>query len=260
MRLEGEIALITGAARGIGAAIAERFAAEGAAVLVVDVNRVAGEELVHKIRKVGGKASFIAADISQESAVAEMAEQAAQAFGPPSILVNNAGVAVFDTPVNLSIADWRRCMAVDLDGAWLCARALLPAMIEKQHGAIVNVASVHSFQVLRGAFPYGVAKHGIVGLTRALSIEYAANGIRVNAVCPGYIDTPILRDNLVGHPDPEGFTQYTTQLHPPKRYGRPEEVASAVLFLASSEAGFVNGASLMVDGGRSLVYHDDYPG
>ena len=256
MRLRGEVALVTGGGRGIGAAIAMRFAAEGAAVAVVDRNAGTAGTVARAIRSEGGRAVDLVADIADERAVAAMAREAAQALGPVTILINNAGIAIFDTPVDLTLDDWRRCMAVDLDGAWLCARAVLPAMRQARAGAIVNVASVHSFQVLKGAFPYGVAKHGVVGLTRALAIEYAAEGIRCNAVCPGYVDTPINDELLVGHPDPDGAKRRAAALHPQGRIGRPEEIAAAVLFLASSEASFINGACLMADGGRSLLYHD----
>mgnify|MGYP001809785129 CR=1 FL=1 len=256
LRLDGETAIVTGGGRGIGAATARRLAAEGARVAVVDRDDVTAASVAAEIVAAGGRAVSLVADIADENAIAAMANDAAAAFGPISILVNNAGIAVFDTPEELSLADWRRCMAVDLDGAWLCARAVLPAMRAARRGAIVNIASVHSFQVLKGAFPYGVAKHGVVGLTRALAIEYAAEGIRCNAVCPGYVDTPIIDETLVGHPDPDGFKRRAAALHPPGRVGRPDEIAAAVLFLASSEASFVNGASLMVDGGRSLLYHD----
>lgn len=256
MRLSGEVALVTGGGRGIGAAIATRFAAEGAAVAVVDRNAETAASVADAIRREGGQAVALTADIADEGAVATMARDAAAALGPISILINNAGIAIFDNPVDLTLEDWRRCMAVDLDGAWLCARAVLPAMRKAQAGAIVNIASVHSFQVLKGAFPYGVAKHGVVGLTRALAIEYAADGIRCNAVCPGYVETPINDELLVGHPDPEGAKRRAAALHPQGRIGRPEEIAAAVLFLASSEASFINGACLMADGGRSLLYHD----
>jgi NAD(P)-dependent dehydrogenase (short-subunit alcohol dehydrogenase family) len=255
-RLDGETALVTGGGRGIGAATARRLAAEGARVAVVDRNGASAEAVSAAIVAAGGQAIPVAADIASESAVAAMARDVEAALGAVSILVNNAGIAVFDTPVELTLAEWRRCMSVDLDGAWLCARAVLPGMRAARRGAIVNIASVHSFQVLKGAFPYGVAKHGVVGLTRALAIEYAAEGIRCNAVCPGYVDTPIVDETLANHPDPEGFKRRAAALHPPGRVGRPEEIAAAVLFLASSEASFVNGASLMVDGGRSLLYHD----
>lgn len=255
-RMGGETAIVTGAGRGIGAATARLLAREGAMVAVVDRNGDTARSVAGEVVDGGGRAVAIVADISDENAVAATAEEAAEQLGPASVLVNNAGIAVFDNPIDLTLDEWRRCMSVDLEGAWLCARAVLPAMRERRHGAIVNIASVHSFQVLRGAFPYGVAKHGVVGLTRALAIEYGADGIRSNAVCPGYVETPILDETLVGHPDPEGFKRRAAELHPVKRMGTPDDIAHAVLFLASREAGFINGASLMVDGGRSLLYHD----
>jgi NAD(P)-dependent dehydrogenase (short-subunit alcohol dehydrogenase family) len=256
MRLKGETALVTGGGRGIGAAIARRLAEEGAGVVVVDRNEAGAQATTEAIRGAGGKATALTADVSTESGVEEMASNAIRQVGSISILINNAGIPFEDTPAELTMAGWRRCMAVDLEGAWLCARALLPSMRNARRGAIVNIASVHSFQVLKRSFPYGVAKHGIIGLTRTLAIEYAAEGIRCNAVCPGYIDTPNLDEMLSKHPDPDGIKKNVAALHPPQRIGTPQDVANAVLFLASGEAAFVNGISLMVDGGRSLVYHD----
>lgn len=249
MKLNNLTAVVTGGGRGIGRAIALRFAAEGANVVIADFNASSAYDTAYEIKSSGGFSLACATDVADASSIQSMVEETHASFGQVSILINNAGIAVFDTPTALSMDDWRRCMAVDLDGAWLCAKAVLPDMIASRKGSIVNIASVHSFQVLKGAFPYGVAKHGVIGLTRALAIEYASMGIRSNAICPGYIDTPI-NTELGVDMDKAGA------LHPPGRVGRPEEVAAATLFLASDEASFINGASLMVDGGRSLLYHD----
>jgi NAD(P)-dependent dehydrogenase (short-subunit alcohol dehydrogenase family) len=256
MRFAGEVALITGAARGIGAATASMLAQQGAKVLCVDRKVAEGEVSVELIVAAGGVARFIQGDVGDEAGVQAVFAESKSHFGPISILVNNAGIAVFNSPVDLSISDWRKCMAVDLEAVWLCTRAVLPGMLEMRRGAVVNIASVHSFQVLKGSFPYGVAKHGVIGLTRAIAIEYADRGIRCNSVSPGYIDTPITKEAMADHPDFDTFIAEIAALHPPGRIGRPEDVAAAVLFLASGEASFVNGANLMVDGGRSLVYHD----
>ncbi|MDV6330679.1 SDR family oxidoreductase [Asticcacaulis sp. 201] len=255
-RLAGEVAVITGAARGIGAATAARFAKEGAKVICVDRKREEGQAVVDGIVADGGDARFIAGDLADEAGVRAIFAGVDAHFGTVSILINNAGIAVFDSPVALTLANWHKCMSVDLEAVWLCTREVLPGMLALKRGAIVNIASVHASQVLKGSFPYGVAKHGVLGLTRALAIEYAAEGIRCNAVSPGYIDTPITQEVMPDHPDFAGFVARMAQLHPPGRVGQPEEVANAALFLASCEASFVNGTNLVVDGGRSLIYHD----
>src|ERR1700722_12716277 len=143
-----------------------------------------------------------------------MSEAARAAFPPPDILVNNAGINVFTDPLKTTDQDWRRCMSVDLEGVWRCSRAFLPGMIESGRGSIVNIASTHAFEIIPGCFPYPVAKHAVVGLTRALAIEYAARGVRVNAIAPGYIETPIATEYWNTFPDPEAERQRAYALHP----------------------------------------------
>ena len=176
--------------------------------------------------------------------------------GGIDILVNNAGANVFYEPLDMPDEAWRRCMDLDLEAAWLCSRAVLPAMLEQGGGAIVNIARAHSFKIIPHCFPYPVAKHALVGLTRALAIEYAARGIRVNAIAPGYIDTPIADAYWATFPDPAAERARAEAIHPPKRIGRPEEVAHTALFLASDEAPFINAETIVIDGGRSALYHD----
>ncbi len=180
---------------------------------------------------------------------------AAQA-GAVDVLVNNAGINVFHDPLATTEAEWRRCLSVDLDGVWHCCRAVLPGMLAAGRGAIVNIASTHSFRIIPGCFPYPVAKHAVVGLTRALAIEYAARGIRVNAIAPGYIDTPIAQEYWATFADPAAERQRAEALHPPRRIGRPEEVAMTAVFLASDEAPFINAETIVIDGGRSVLYHE----
>jgi NAD(P)-dependent dehydrogenase (short-subunit alcohol dehydrogenase family) len=147
-------------------------------------------------------------------------------------------------------------MRLDLDAAWYCARAVLPAMLAARRGSIINIASTHSFQIIPHTFPYPVAKHALQGLTRALAIEYAAQGVRVNAIAPGYIETQIAVDYWNTFPDPEAERQRACDLHPPRRVGQPVEVANTAVFLASDEATFINAETIVIDGGRSKVYHD----
>jgi NAD(P)-dependent dehydrogenase (short-subunit alcohol dehydrogenase family) len=255
-RFRDRVAIVTGAGQGIGAATARRLATEGAHVVIAELNPATGEATAAALRAAGYEAIAVQTDVADQNSVERMVAATVEQFGLPDVLVNNAGIAVFNNPLALSEAEWRRCFAVDLDGVWYCCRAVLPHMLTLGRGSIVNIASVHSFQIIPHCFPYPVAKHGVIGLTRALAIEYADRGIRCNAVCPGYIETQINIDYWNTFPDPQAERQRAANLHPLKRIGQPEEVAAAVAFLASDEASFITGASLMVDGGRSIVYHD----
>jgi len=254
--IENKVAIVTGGGQGIGESIARRFAKEGAKVVIADINSAAAQPVADSIVQEGGEAIAIQTDVSDSTAVANMVDEVVEKLGKPSVLINNAGIAVFGPPLEISDDDWRKCFAVDLDGVWYCSRAVLPHMLDLEQGSIVNIASVHSFQIIPHTFPYPVAKHGVVGLTRALAVEYAAQGIRVNAICPAYILTPICEWYFNQFPDPAAKKRETESLHPVKRLGCPDEVASAALFLASDEASFITGESLMVDGGISILVHD----
>jgi NAD(P)-dependent dehydrogenase (short-subunit alcohol dehydrogenase family) len=255
-RLQDKVALVTGAGRGIGAAIAWCFAREGATVVIAEMNIETGEAMAQRLQEKGARALFIETDVSSRRDAETAVVQALGAYGRLDILVNNAGINVFHEPLETSEAEWRRCFAVDLDGVWHMCRAALPGMLEQGGGAIVNIASSHSSTIIPHTFPYPVAKHGLLGLTRSLGIEYAARGVRVNAIAPGYIDTEIARDYWATFDDPAAERARAEALHPPKRIGRPEEVAMTAVFLASDEAPFINAACIAIDGGRSVLYHD----
>lgn len=246
-RLQNKIAIVTGAASGIGAAIAKLFAEHGARVIGLDLNPSmgAGERLQHLI-----------VDVTDVDGVAAAVNQVLEEHGRIDVLVNNAGADVFSDPLALSDADWERCLALNLKGTWNTSRAVLPAMLSQGAGSIVNIASVHGHKIIPGAFPYPVAKHGLIGLTRSLGIEYAARGIRVNSISPGLILVPRIEAWFAASSDPEAKRREQTELLPCKRIGTPEEVAYTALFLASDEARFINATDILIDGGRSQLYHE----
>ncbi|EIF29640.1 dehydrogenase of unknown specificity [Burkholderia sp. Ch1-1] len=256
-RLAGKVALVTGAGRGIGAAIAYAFAREGAAVVLAELDIETAQQTAEHIKsQTGARVLAVHTDVTQAASVQHAVSEAERVFGAPDVLVNNAGINVFCDPLTMTDDDWRRCFAVDLDGVWNGCRAVLPGMVERGAGSIVNIASTHSFKIIPGCFPYPVAKHGVIGLTRALGIEYAPRNVRVNAIAPGYIETQLTHDWWNEQADPAAAQQATLDLQPMKRIGRPEEVAMTAVFLASDEAPFINATCITVDGGRSALYHD----
>ena len=252
-RLQGKVAIVTGAGQGIGAAIAACFVREGARVVLAELDATTGEATAARL---GGETLYARTDVTDAASVERMVAETTERLGPPHVLINNAGINVFTDPLACTDDEWRRCLSVDLDGVWNCCRAVLPGMVAAGRGVIVNIASTHSFKIIPGCFPYPVAKHAVVGLTRALAIEYAARGIRVNAIAPGYIDTPIAGAYWAGFADPAAERARAEAIHPPLRIGRPEEVGWTAVFLASDEAPFINAETIVVDGGRSVLYHE----
>jgi NAD(P)-dependent dehydrogenase (short-subunit alcohol dehydrogenase family) len=257
-RLAGKVTMITGAGRGIGAAIALAFAREGASVALAELDIETATATCARIRQEVDAASVIAVqtDVTHSASVKDALAQTEAQFGPLDVLVNNAGINVFCDPLTMTDDDWKRCFAVDLDGVWNGCRAALPGMVERERGSIVNIASTHGFKIIPGCFPYPVAKHGVIGLTKALGIEYAPKNVRVNAIAPGYIETQLTHDWWNSQQDPHAAKKATLDLQPMKRIGQPQEVAMTAVFLASDEAPFINASCITVDGGRSALYHD----
>lgn len=254
-RLAGKVALVTGSTLGIGAATARLFAHEGARVVLNShVDDAAARRIADELGP--ERALFVQADVADEAAVQAMVARAVARFGRVDVLVNNAGRNFFNDPLALTMDQWRHCMSVDLEGAWNCARAVLPGMLEGGGGSIVNIASVHGHKIIPGCFPYPVAKHALIGLTRALGLEYAARGVRVNSISPGLILTEAIEAAFAASPDPAAERARQTALLPCKRIGEPDEVACTALFLASDEARYINAADILVDGGRSHLYHE----
>jgi NAD(P)-dependent dehydrogenase (short-subunit alcohol dehydrogenase family) len=246
--LADEVVLVTGAARGIGKAIAIEAAARGAHVGLVDIERQGVERTYTELTEAGAKACFVAADVTDEKSVAMAVESVSRTLGATTILVNNAGKNAYGDPVTLTVAEWNSVFAVDLLGAWLMSRAVLPDMKAAGSGSIVNIASLHATLTTAGMFPYAAAKAGLVGMTKSLALEAAADGVRVNAVSPGYIQTELNDEYFAQHDDPD-VEQKAIASQPLGRLGTAQEVASVVCFLGSAQASFVTGANWSVDGG-----------
>jgi NAD(P)-dependent dehydrogenase (short-subunit alcohol dehydrogenase family) len=245
MRLKNKVALITGAGSGIGQAMAQLFAREGARVIVNDLSGARAEITVQQITAAGDEAVAVEADVSQRAAVEALVAQGTAKFGPIDILVNNAAVGSGDDILQLEEAEWDTGLAVVLKSVYLCSKAVLPAMIARRAGVVVNIASVNGLTGL-GEEAYSAAKAGMINLTQNMAIKYGRYNIRANVICPGTVQTPIWQPIL--EKDPQVFNKLTPW-YPLGRVGQPEDVAQAALFLASDEAAWITGVVLPVDGG-----------
>lgn len=250
MKLKDRVALITGAGSGIGRATATLFAAEGASVIVNDVDSEGGYETVHLVEAKDGTVSFVQADVSREDDVQNLIRKTVETYGGLDILHNNAGIELTGTVADTETADWDRVISVNLRGVFLCSKYAIPEMVKRGGGVIVNTASVAGLEGVLSLAAYNAAKGGVVLLTKNTALDYAAHNIRANCVCPGVIETP-MTERLLQEDETGLMRHFAVSVHPMGRLGKPEEVARAVLFLASDDASFITGAALPVDGGYS---------
>ena len=246
-RLDGKIALVTGGSSGIGRASALAFAREGAKVVVADVTAEGGQETVRLIKEAGGEARFLKVDVARAAEVETLITQTVAAYGRLDCAYNNAGIeGAFVSTTEYPEADWDRVLAINLKGVWLCMKYEIAQMLQQGGGAIVNTASGAGLVGVAGLSAYVASKHGVVGLTKTAALEYAKAGIRVNAVCPGVIQTPMVARLTSQRPE---MAEALVAAEPMGRTGKPEEIAEAVVWLCSEAASFVTGHAMSVDGG-----------
>src|SRR5258706_5246921 len=245
MRFQSRVVAITGAGSGIGRVMAQLFAAEGAAVAVIDWKGEKADEVAQEIGQAGGKAPAVRTDVSQGAEVGAMVAEITSTLGPVDVLVNNAAIADGDDVLKIDEPTWERDVSVVLKSVFLCSKAVLPSMIERHGGSIVNITSVNGLSAL-GNEAYSAANAGVINLTQGIAVRYGHHGIRCNAIAPGTIRTPIWQERI--DRDPVVF-QRLVKWYPLGRVGEPEDIANAALFLASDEASWITGIVLPVDGG-----------
>jgi len=254
VRLEDKVCIITGAGGGMGRVAAQRFAAEGAKIVVAEFSEAAGNETVRLVNDAGGQASFVKVDVSKEDDARGMIDHAVSTYGRVDVIYNNAGImpeadhSVIDTDV----ATWDQVMAVNVRGVFLGCKYAIPRMVEHGSGSVINISS---FVALLGCSvpqdAYTASKGAILSLTRSLAVQFGPQGVRTNAICPGPVETPLLMDWLVKD---EEAKRIRLARNPTGRFGKPEEIVNLALYLASDESRWTNGASLVVDGGISVNY------
>lgn len=250
MKLRDKVAIITGGASGIGLATARLFAAEGAAIVIGDVTGEASQKAAESLAKSGAQTAHYHVDVRRPDEVERLVNGAVDTFGGVDILVNNAGVVLTKSTTETSLEEWERVIGVNLTGAWLCARAAIPAMQRRGGGSIINVASNAGLVGFPNLAAYCASKGGLVQLTRAMAMDGAPHHIRVNAICPGHTRTPMGDGFVAAQADPQAFVkEFINVQHPLGRMAEAREMAQAILFLASDDASFVTGSILPVDGG-----------
>ncbi|MEM7347594.1 MAG: SDR family oxidoreductase [Chloroflexota bacterium] len=244
---EGRVALVTGGASGIGRESALAFAKAGATVVVSDINEIGGAETVQMIRSMSGQAKFIRANIVNQDEVAALIKETVDTYERLDFALNNAGVeGVRARTVDYPEDAWHQVIDINLNGVWYCMKHEIPQMMAQGQGVIVNLASIAGLVGSPGLSAYAASKHAVVGLTKTAALEYVRKGVRINAVCPGYTDTPMVQRMKSADP---AYAERLTNAIPARRWGKPEEIAAAVMYLCSDEAGFITGHTMVLDGG-----------
>ncbi len=251
LRLEGKLTLVTGAGSGIGAAIADVFAAEGAEVIVAERDEAAGQETVSRILEAGGKARFVSLDVSEGSACQSLADKLKGAGQNLDVLVNNAGIGHVGTLLQTEGDDLDRLYKVNVRGVFNMAKAFLDQMIHRGSGNIINLASIGGVVAVRDRLAYCTTKFAVVGLTKSIALDHAKEGIRCNCICPGRVETPFVAARLKEYPDPKAAYEEMASTQALGRMAKPVEIAHAALYLASDESSFVTGTDFLIDGGWS---------
>lgn len=246
--LDGKVAIVTGSGSGIGRSTALLYAQEGVKVMVSDVDESGGNETVRLIEEQGGQAQFFKADVSQASEVEQMVRATVDEFGGLHFACNNAGISTPNAPISdFPLDGWDRLIAINLSGVFYCMKYQIPEILRSGGGAIVNVSSIAGVLGLPTSSGYVASKHGVIGLTKSAAAEFSGQGIRVMAVCPAYIETPMLKQAI----PPEAY-QHAIGLHPIGRLGTPEDVANTIVWLCSDGASFLTGSAIMLDGGYTI--------
>ncbi|WP_050031423.1 glucose 1-dehydrogenase [Natrinema altunense] len=246
-QFKGKTVIVTGAGSGIGRAAAKRFASGGANVVVADLDPEGGRKTVTQIEMTGGEATFVDVDVTDESSVERMVERTRETYGGLDIAHNNAGIEGENAPLTeQTMENWTQVLAINLTGIWLAMKYELPELVAGDGGAVVNTSSIAGLAA-DGNAPYTASKHGVVGLTKAAAVRYAEKGVRINAVCPGVVKTPMVERTIEENPD---AVEAITNEQPLRRMAEPDEIAASVAWLASDDASFVNGHALPVEGGK----------
>jgi NAD(P)-dependent dehydrogenase (short-subunit alcohol dehydrogenase family) len=249
MELSGKVAIVTGGDSGIGKAISELFAAEGASVVVADIH---DSGTAREISKKGGRAIYVKTDVGDEAQVRRLVARAKRSFGGVDILCNNAGIELLRPMLETTEEEWDRVLRTNLKGVFLTSKHVIPEMLKRGGGTIVNTASQLGLVGLENFTAYCASKGGVVLLTKSMALEYARKNIRVNCICPGPVQTPMLERELMTEPDPDAARKMWARRQPVERLGQPQEIAEAALYLASERSSFVVGHALVIDGGYTL--------
>jgi NAD(P)-dependent dehydrogenase (short-subunit alcohol dehydrogenase family) len=254
MKFKDKVAVVTGAGAGIGQAVAKAFALEGASVVIVDINEEPANDTLQQIQKADGTGLVVIADVSNNADTQRIATEAVDAFGGIDYLVSSAGIQTYGTVVDTDEETWDRTIDINLKSIYLVSKYCIPEMIKRNGGAIVNVASVQGLASQPSVVAYSASKGGMIAMTRTMALDHASDNIRVNSICPGSVDTPMLRTsaNLFSPDNPTEALKDWGKLHALGRIAHPDEIAKVTLFLASDDASFMTGATVVADGGLTI--------